>query len=817
MGMPQENEIDVRITADTSPLKPSMEEAANDVERSSERMRASVAGLKNVVGGHMTTMSESVKAANDGIAGSFSSLTSVFGKVNVMLAGMAAVLAGGAVFKAGVDESKKLTGEANGLAKALGISTTEASALNVALGDIYSSSETFIGASQQLSRQLRTNEDGLNAMGLKTRDANGEYRNMKDLMMDGIKVLNGYKEGTDRTLAAQAMFGKGGAEVMSMLKLNNEVIDAAKQKQEELGLIVGVENVAAAKAYKAAMNDVDDVMSAIRKAIGDAVMPVLTKLGEWFSSIGPAAVTVIKGAVGGLIATFWALKNGVTVVWETINAMVVTVAEPIRALAAAIAKAVTGDFSGAANEIKGVGGVISGAWSQSLDEMLKSSEETIEKITNLFSRPTDTAPKEAKGKSFVDPNQKEKKAAATKSMMPAWEADLAKLKAKYMLEHDMYEMSLEDEKKYWDDKLATLDKGDKEYGAVMKKSADMQLQILKKKAQEGRALAQEEVEEWKRSASNAIDIQQQEAEESLALGLINKEQKLQFDRQFEQARYEIARQAVEQRMQLLAKDPNMNPVEYQKLKNQLLEIDRKHELDKRKIETQLRVEENDPWKRISNSMESSFGQTVSGMILKAQTLRQAVGNIFRTLLTESVNVCAQMTAKWLVMETTKTAATTSATAARVLAEKAGAGESLLIQAGSAIKAIMVDAYEAMAGAFKALVGIPVIGPAIAPAAAGTAFATVAGYASSIPSAEGGWDIPAGATGLMRYHEREMMLPAKHADTIRELGEKGVSGGGVNVTIHAMDASSVRDFFRKNSHTLAPGLRQMARNFTPSKA
>lgn len=810
------SEIGVRIFAETGELKPGMDGAANDVERASERMRTSVAGLKDAVSTHMSQMTNTVKAANDDMTGGFSSIAGAFGKVGVAMAAIGAILGGGAIFAAGVAESKKLTGEANGLAKALGISTTEASALNVALGDIYSSSETFIGASQALGRQLRTNEEGLNAMGLKTRDANGEYRNMKDLMMDGIKVLNGYKEGTDRNLAAQAMFGRGGAEVMSMLKLSNEVIDAAKQKQEELGLIVGVENVEAAKQYKAAMNDVDDVMSAIRKAIGDAVMPVLTKLGEWFSSIGPAAVTVIKGAVGGLIATFWALKNGVTIVWETINAMVVTVAEPIRALAAAIGKAITGDFSGAANEIKGIGGNIAGAWSQSLDEMLKSSEETSEKIANLFNRPTDTAAKESTGNSFVDPNPKDKKKApGEKSQMPAWEAELARAKAEFMLKNDMYEMSLELEKKYWDDRLKTLEKGDKEYGAVEKKQADLSLQILKKKAQEGRALTQEEVEEKKRGLLYEVSLQEQAAEQAYQMGQISNEEILQLDRQFEQERYEIARAAIEERMALMAKDPNMNPVEYQKLKNQILEIDRRHALEKRAIENKIQQEAARPALNVFRTMETSFAGAITGMITRAQTLRQGLTEIFRSIVGEGINMTVRMAADWLRMEMMKTSATTAGVAARVGAEQSGAGQSLLLQAGTAIKTIMVNAYEAMAGAFKALVGIPVIGPVIAPAAAGAAFATVAGYASSIPSASGGFDIPSGINPITQLHEDEMVLPAKHANVIRSLADGGEGGGGSvhhHYHIKAFDGQDVKRVLMKHNVSVMEALKAADRNF-----
>lgn len=807
MGLPQENEVQVRVSAETSALKPGMDASAQEVERASERMRQSVSGLKDAISGHMTTMTTTVKAANDDMASGMSSLAGIFGKVGGAIAAIGAVLAGGALFRAGVEESKKLTGEANALAKAWGISTTEASALNVALGDIYSSSEAAIGASQMLGRQLRTNEDGLNAMGLKTRDANGEYRNMKDLMFDAIKVLNEYKEGTDRNLAAQAMFGRGGAEVMAMLKLNNEVVDAAKQKQEELGLIVGTENVAAAKAYKAAMNDVDDVMSAIRKAIGDAVMPVLTKLGEWFAMIGPAAVTVIKGAVGGLIATFWALKNGVVVVWETINAMVVSVAEPIRALGEAIGRALTGDFSGAKDALTGIPGNISSAWKTAFDEIGKSSEETSEKIANLFMRPTDTAPKDGKGKSFVDPKQKDAKPAGEKSRMAGWEAALSEQKSAYMRAHDMYEMSLADEKKYWDDLLATLNKGDKEYGAVRKKSADLELQILKKKAQEGRALAQEEIEEWKRAAIDGVNVQQQAAEQQFALGLLSKQEMLAQEQSFEQERYEIARKAVEERMELLAKDPNMNPVEYQKLKDQLLEIDRKHAFDRQAIENKIKLDQATPALNVFKSMESSFANAITGMITRAQTLRQALGSIFSAIANSFVTeMVAKPVAEWAMGLLRQTALYQAFFGTKKALEVADAATQAATQKALGISSVLSNASIAATAAMASVAAIPVVGWAMAPEVGASTYATAMAF---LPSAEGGWDIPAGATGLMRYHEREMMLPAKQADVIRDLADGGGGGGAVNIYSRSDD-----DVIRTGD--LKKLLRQMGRNFVDVK-
>jgi len=63
----------------------------------------------------------------------------------------------------------------------------------------------------------------------------------------------------------------------------------------------------------------------------------------------------------------------------------------------------------------------------------------------------------------------------------------------------------------------------------------------------------------------------------------------------------------------------------------------------------------------------------------------------------------------------------------------------------------------------------------------------------------------------------MVLPAKYADTIRDMAEGGGSGGGdVHFHIKALDAADVRSYLKKNSHAMAPGLRQLARNFTTTK-
>ena len=164
-------------------------------------------------------------------------------------------------------------------------------------------------------------------------------------------------------------------------------------------------------------------------------------------------------------------------------------------------------------------------------------------------------------------------------------------------------------------------------------------------------------------------------------------------------------------------------------------------------------------------------------------------------------------------ETTKTMATSTGALAR-----------LAIKAGEAIKSIMMYAWEAMAGAFKAMVSIPYIGPVLAVAAGASALALVGGLAGKIKSARGGYDIPAGVNPVTQLHEEEMVLPKQHANTIRALGKNLTSDGGIgggggssaqtfnNFTIQAWDSKDVRRFMEKHGRELAGGLKGYNRNF-----
>ncbi len=173
----------------------------------------------------------------------------------------------------------------------------------------------------------------------------------------------------------------------------------------------------------------------------------------------------------------------------------------------------------------------------------------------------------------------------------------------------------------------------------------------------------------------------------------------------------------------------------------------------------------------------------------------------------------------------QTGATIAGEATRTSVTAAGGLARLGLKAAEAIKGIMMSAWEAMAGAFKAMVAIPYVGPVLAVGAGAAAFGLVAGLAGKIKSARGGYDIPSGVNPITQLHEDEMVLPAQHANTIRELGKStfnsGMSDnsdltgqGGENAVfnIQAWDSRDIKRFMKKHGREVAGGLKGYRRGF-----
>lgn len=809
--------------------------------------------------------------------GSFGKFQSTLGAVQSKWMALGGVILAGAGFKEAIDTSVNLTKEATSLAKALGISTTEASVLNIALGDIYQSKDALIAANTRLVKTLGDNEEAFTKLGVKTRDQNGEYRNSLDIMLDVNKRLMDFKEGTDRNIEGMKIYGKQWGEVAGLLKLNAELMEESRKKAAALNMAVGEENVRSTAQYRAAMNDVDDVLTAVKKTIGDAVMPIFTDLGNMFADTGPQQVNIMRKAVSLLVVGVYGLKNSFEVAWIFIKAAIQGMVVSLLTLADTGVKALSLDFSGAKAAWKNGSEQLIDIATQAGADLLAVNEKNGAAITQALERgfgtPVVTPTKRSKGGTenstggAKDPEKtrtgewdnvldQQKQAHARMNtengtfyefskMREAdyWKSILARSdlthKERYEVERKYTKLTLDIQKDQYDARIAGLklemegfqnnmdereriartisEQVRQRFGTESKEYAQAQeemTRIARKRAEQQKAIDNELREATRARQTAAVDAEEQEAQLMLSLGTVSREQLLTMEVDFENRRYNIKYQALQDQLALQA-GSDADPVERSRINRQLEELEIQHQQKIGQIRNAKQLAGAQPQSAFFNSMESSLDAAMSSMLLKTQSWSQAMKSIYKTTGMAFIQeLITKPLAQWIAMWVRKLAMSLGFLNTENAQQATAATTSQGIAIGKATTEIGVNAAVAGSGAAASQAGIPYVGPILAIAAMAAIFAAVMGMKSSVKSASKGFDIPKGMNPMTQLHEEEMVIPAQYANGLRDLINNGAAGqreGDTHLHLHALDGPSAKRFLMDNKGALADALKAAYRD------
>ena len=231
-----------------------------------------------------------------------SPLTAGVTKFQGALAGLAGILAGGALFKASLSAANDWNSQVLQISKAMGTSTEQASVMAVALDHLGISSDTLAKASLAMSRQLGNNEEAFTALGVQTRNlTTGAMLPAGEIMASVNTRLAGIKNGVEQNIAGMSVYGKSWGELKPILKLTADEMARAEESARALGLIIGPEATAATKAYKESQRDLALVAKSLEIQVGEKLLPVMLKLGAWMGSEGPTLSRTFSVALEGVV------------------------------------------------------------------------------------------------------------------------------------------------------------------------------------------------------------------------------------------------------------------------------------------------------------------------------------------------------------------------------------------------------------------------------------------------------------------------------------------------------------------------------------
>lgn len=418
---------------------------------------------------------------------------------------------------------------------------------------------------------------------------------------------------------------------------------------------------------------------------------------------------------------------------------------------------------------------------------------------------------------------------AAKDPMQAWEEEIKAQKLTHRemqretLTHQEWDLAREAE--YWRAKLATVDANGKTGVKIREKILTLEDQLSKQSTE----AKMNQVAEWEKLDKHKLEMEKDTADQALAAGRISQLERLDLEIEFENRRYQIAYDALQERIALAEQDPTYSQTAIDKLKAQMGELGQGHERtqakNEGKRENQRRKDApnvmemlQDGGKNVWQEAQQQMSQAFTAMLTRAQSFRQAMNGFFKsmgqTFIQEMVTKPLMGLMRRMVQESAiyKTIFGTKETL-----ETAAAAKTAATKATETTEVVSSNAVQAASGAAASQASIPYVGPILAVAAMAAMMTAVMGLmgggggsqttttTTRIPSAAGGWDIPAGINPLTQLHENEMVLPAEHAQTIREMaGQQGGSDSTIIIN------STGGDFIHKND--LAKLLKQMKRDF-----
>lgn len=307
-----------------------------------------------------------------------------------------------------------------------------------------------------------------------------------------------------------------------------------------------------------------------------------------------------------------------------------------------------------------------------------------------------------------------------------------------------------------------------------------------------------------------LDAEKQALDEAVAAGRVSASQKLATLQQLTNAELQLNLQALNAELATLKNQP----VEYERVYNQIRELKAKNVLDLAALDRQAAMDASKQakdqvtiWRGAVGEIESVEGTLVSDLISKRRTLAQSIEqsalqmatkeieNDLRAFTTRMLLANTEETQKraleqggylyHLLFENQKTTATetnqaaqTSATitgiTARQAAESVANAQSRTERATMGSQTVLADAAKAFSGTYASVSSIPVVGWVLAPVAASAAYAAVAAYEGMASLDSGTLNVPQDMTA--NIHRGEAVLPVPFAQGLRQSLAGGAGGG-----------------------------------------
>lgn len=237
--------------------------------------------------------------------------------------------------------------------------------------------------------------DAFRAIGVAVKDGSGQLKANDVLLEEVAQSFARYADGATKTAAAQAIFGKSGAELIPLLNEGKDGIEALKDEAARLGLVISSEAAASADQF-------NDTLDRLKGAVRGSAQTVLADLLPSLNGIAELAAEsatqsgALKQVMEGLGVAFKIVASGGVILGNAFQ----LIGKQVGGTAAMIVAAVQGDFSRVGQiykdlaadqeqDVRDIGEGLAAIWEGTSVSVEKSSKRGAAGIKQLdFSLPT---------------------------------------------------------------------------------------------------------------------------------------------------------------------------------------------------------------------------------------------------------------------------------------------------------------------------------------------------------------------------------------------------------------------------------------------
>lgn len=307
------DELDKRLLNERTKLEQlngSLQQTKEDTEKADKANKTfgdTIRGLASALGLNISPALEAVAKKFDGISAATG--TAIIG-IGAMVSGFAKLSKETAAYADNI-----LT-----LADQTGFTTEQIQRMQYACMKLDVEFSTVEGSISKLTTNMYKAQKGsddlekvFKKLHIRIKDGSGHLRDSKEVFFEAIDALGKMTNETEKDALAQQLFGKSAKELNTIIKAGS---DQFKEYEQNAKKVMTDEQLNRANAYQEAMEELNETMETLRLSLGEALVPLLTAIADFFANIPVPllrTITILAALTAGIVMVAKAIASVKTI------------------------------------------------------------------------------------------------------------------------------------------------------------------------------------------------------------------------------------------------------------------------------------------------------------------------------------------------------------------------------------------------------------------------------------------------------------------------------------------------------------------------